>query len=295
MLERVSVFGAVRVAAVTAVLVPSAMAQEQRPPVAPSPPKDASTPAKPTPATATEPTPSITVKDGRMTVYVENRPLEWVLEEISRKASLAIVRGGSVGSERVSARFRDLPLDEGLRQILSEHDAFFFYGVWKKSTAALRVVWVYPKGRGQGLAPVPPEEWASTEELQREVRTNPDPAARAQAVEALVERKRDGARDVVLGALQDSDDEVRTRALYGALSAGVTLPADSLAAMALNDQSSKVRFLALEVLAVDPGTVDLRAIAEQARNDPNPLLRKKAEEILGRFNRVNRPVPPPVQ
>src|SRR6266571_7622569 len=149
-MERASVFGTVLVAAAMAVLVPTVMAQEQQI-VTPSPPKDTSTPGEPTPAKATEPTPGITVKDGRVTAYVENRPLEWVLEEISRKARLAMVRAGDVGGERVSVRFQDLPVDEGLRQILGEHDAFFFYGAWKKGTAALRVVWVYPKGRGQGL------------------------------------------------------------------------------------------------------------------------------------------------
>lgn len=254
-------------------LVPTARAEEGRRPsfVNPSPPRDPSSPGR-----RYEERSIINFKDGRLSVRVQNRPLEWVLEEISREGRVAIIRADGVGGERVSVQFQDLPLDEGLRQILKEKDAFFFYGVEEKPPASLRAIWIYPSRRGRGLAPVPPETWASTKELEGRL-TEPDPQARSQAVEALVERKGDRALDVVLQALRDADEQVRSWALYSALSAGVELPTDSLIDLALHDPSHNVRFLALEALATDP---NVRTVGEQALNDPSPHVRRKAQEIL---------------
>jgi hypothetical protein len=147
--------------ATTAVVVPPAGAAEQKTPPAATPPttkeaaeqkkppavtppaqKDASPSAERTP---TKPAPVITLKDGRLTLQVENLPLEWVLEEISRKAQIAIVRGPGLEGDRITRKFQDLPVDEALRQILTEHDSFFFFGVGKKAPAVLRVVWVYQR------------------------------------------------------------------------------------------------------------------------------------------------------
>src|SRR3989442_14970629 len=149
-------------------LAPDAMAVEPRRPAGnrPAAPKDAPPTGKPESAKPIVPQSIVTFADGRLTVQVQNRQLEWVLEEISRQARVAIVRGAGVGAERVSLDLQGLPIDEALQLILVDHDAFFFHGVEKKAPALLRVVWVYPKGRGRGLAPVPSEEWASTRELR---------------------------------------------------------------------------------------------------------------------------------
>jgi hypothetical protein len=191
----------------------------------------------------------ITAKDGRLTVRTHNRPLEWVLEAISREGRVAVIRADGVGGQQVSVQLQDVPLDEGLRQMLKDHDSLFFYGVEGKAPASLRAVWVYPRGRGP--APVPPEAWASTDELQGRLEV-PDPEARARAVAGLVERKSGQALHAVLQALRDGDTQVRVQALYKALGEGVDLPADTLIDLALGDPSPDVRFLDLEGLATEP-------------------------------------------
>jgi hypothetical protein len=254
-----------------------------RPPaLTPSSPHDLSSPGK-----QTEQRALITVTDGRLNLRVQSRPLGWVLEEVSREGRVAIIADG-VGGQRISAQFQDIPLDEALRQLLKDHDAFFFYGPEKTKPASLRAVWVYPKGRGRGLAPVPPEAWASTKEMLEEAEANPDPGARARAIQTVVERKGNRALDLVLGALQDVDDRVRTRALFAALGEGVRLPADSLIALAITDPSHNVRFLALEAL-VGQKDPNVRATAEQALNDPHPHVRNKAQDILNRLDAAARP------
>jgi len=232
----------------------------------------------------------VIAREGRLTVKVRNVSLERVLEEISRKAEVAIVQGPGIGAGPISVDLQDLAIDEGLRRILKENDAFYFYSADRKAPASLKVVWVYAKGRARGVAPVPMETWASTKELEGRL-SDPDPQARAQAVESLLERKREPT--VALMALNDVDEQVRTRALYAALSQGMPIPPDTLRTAALTDESADVRFLALEGLAVDPAATDLRSIAERLQNDPNPLIRRKAEEILRRLDPVPASPPPP--
>jgi hypothetical protein len=170
---------------------------------------------------------------------------------------------------------------------LDKYDAFFFYGAEKQEPSSLKTVWVYPMRAGRGMAPVPPESWGSTKELEPML-DDPDPKVRARAIAALVGRKREGALDAVLDALRDSDEQVRTEALYGASKAGLDLPAESLRDLALNDASADVRFLALHSLANSP---DAQSVAEMALNDPSEPVRDMAQEILRHLAAKPSPTP----
>jgi hypothetical protein len=81
----------------------------------------------------------------------------------------------------------------------------------------------------------------------------------------------------VIRALNDNDDQVRTRAFYEAVSSGVELPTDYLRGMALHDRSPEIRFLALQALS---DNAEAGAIAEMALNDSSEHVRNKANEIL---------------
>jgi len=247
---------------------------------APPPPVSSGTPDAPErPARVQHPSappPIVTFRDGRLSVRAQDRPLESILEEVSRKAGVAILSGAGVDDQNIMVAFEEVPLDEGLQRILEGHDAFFFYGVAEHGPASLRAVWVYPRGRGRALAPVPPEDWTSTKEAKARL-SHPDPRVRAKAVETLVRQMREKALAAVLGALGDAEPRVRVRALFAAFSWGVDLPPDSLADLALRDGAPDVRFLALQALAAHP---DGGAIAERALSDPSPHVRAKAREIL---------------
>ena len=234
-------------------------------------------------------------KDGRLSVSVTNQPLAQVLSVISQKAMVAITGGGNLGREqRVTMQFQGLSLEDGLRRLLANYDAFFFYGGDARASGptALKGVWVYPKGGGNGLEPVPAEEWASTSEYRGKLSAS-DPTVRADAIKTVVDREGDRARPAVLKALKDSDPQVRS----SALNASVQISDDRLRDLVANDSSPDVRVLALGGLANGPGA---REIATQARNDPDPHVRALAGEILGRLkaseapsspNQQNPPVP----
>jgi HEAT repeat protein len=229
-------------------------------------------------------------KDERLSVSVTNQPLTQVLNVISQKAMVAITAGGDLGrEERVTIKFQGLSLEDGLRRVLANYDAFFFYGGDARASGqtALKGVWVYPKGRGNGLEPVAAEEWASTREYRGKLSAS-DPMVRADAIKTVVEREGDRARPAVLKALKDSDPQVRSTALDAALNAHVQISPDRLRDLA-NDSSPDVRVLALGGLASAP---DAREIATQASNDPDPHVRALAGEILGRLKASEAPPSP---
>ncbi len=228
---------------------------------------------------------AIDFQNGRLSVRIQNRPLDRVLDEISREGRVAIVPAEGVGGRLVSVEFSDLPIDEGLRRILNREDAFLYY-----RAGAMRAIWVYEPDEGRGLQPIPPELWASTFEFEEGL-SDPSAEVRARSVRTLVERKGETVLDQVLTALRDDADSVRAAALFGASNADVEIPPDILSELAIYDPSVDVRFLAFEALSLahEP---NLEAIAEAALSDRSPHLRSKAREVLGRVEVARRPVEP---
>jgi hypothetical protein len=212
---------------------------------------------------------------GTLVVKVKNRSIGFVLEMISQRSHVAIISEDDM-AEKISVSLEKLPVDEALHRILQNHyDAFYFYGSDKDGTA-LRAVWVYAAGHGTGVEPVPPEKWASTKEFEHGL-SSKDAKIRGEAIEAIIERKGQGALDAVLGALSDTDDYVRTQALYYAQQNNLELPPDRLSDLALTDVSPDVRFLALQALEGTPSASD---VAQRALNDPNSSVQTLAKEIL---------------
>jgi len=237
---------------------------------------------------APQPAPSasrVTFNDGRLTVSARSAALVDVLAQVSKVARLAFVAVDDLSTARVSAAFENLPLEEGLRLLLKDYDTFVYFGVGQRPPSSPQVVWVYQPGRGRGVAPVPPEAWASTGELRQLLTTSPDPDERAEVIESLIDRSGDRAQDAVQWALGDVDARVRSRALYAAINSGVELSAELLM-QALNDVSRDVRFLALEGLAAGP---EARAAAERARSDLDPAIQRQAQQILERLTSATRP------
>ncbi|HEX2711967.1 MAG TPA: AMIN domain-containing protein [Candidatus Acidoferrales bacterium] len=199
-----------------------------------------------------------TFENGMLTFSAHEQTLRSILGQIGAKANVEIVLSEGLGDEKVSVEFRHYRLEEALRQVLKNYDAFFFYGADenKESSAVLKSVWVYAASRGRGFKPTPRDTWpADTQEFEK-----------------------------VREALRDVDDRVRTKALHLALSSGVEFPQEFLIDLVLNDQSMNVRFLALKALPLDPR---LSWVAERALHDSSPYVSKLAQEILEVLNRAN--------
>lgn len=274
----------------------------------PPPSAAAATAEQPT-AGAKKPAPRLLViyENGLLSVTARG-PLYKLLNEVSQRTGVAFDLDDALEHKVVSIQFEALALDEGVRRILKDRDAFYFYGVKPElpgeepeektkeapeqrserpsgePSASLMAVWVYPKGKGLSLKPVPPEKWASTADFEGWL-SDRDPEMRARAVAVLVERKGQMALEAVLQLLGDADDHVRTSAIDAALNEDVELPPDSLADLVIRDPSPSVRFMALEALAGHP---EAAGIAELALEDENPFVREKARLILSRLGRASQ-------
>src|SRR5262245_55808913 len=102
-----------RVASFTlAVLASAPLAAAQQ-----APPQGA-TPAARAAVATEQGQPVVRVAEGRVTLSVRNVPLRWILNELTTQVRLAIQVGPGAGAELVFADFRDVPLEDALRQLL---------------------------------------------------------------------------------------------------------------------------------------------------------------------------------
>lgn len=221
------------------------------------------------------PSPISIDESGRLSVQLEKQPLRLVLSYIAERTGIAIDASGVDKHTGVTKQFREIALDEGLRRLLAEQDAFYFYETQGNGLAKLQAVWVYPKGRGRKVSPGASS--GTLAELEKDL-ANPDSQIRATAVEQWVESKGSRSTDVVLRGLKDREGQVRNRTLFKALNAGVRLPPDFLSQMALSDPSPEVRVLALQSLTHDPARAKSVA-AGVMNNDSDEAVREFARAI----------------
>jgi hypothetical protein len=242
------------------------------------------------PPSATE----VVVREGRLSIRAENESLVALLSAVARHASLSITVAPELDADRVSIAFADMPIDEGLRRILREYDAFFYHSgalgtpaevpaeaETHRLTAPPLTVWVFPRGSGRGLAPLSASAWVNDADLEAHL-TAPNPGTRVRAIEALIERRGDEATSAVLMMLADDDDSVRARTLELAFGGGLEVPSDRVFDLALNDRSAVVRLQALQIASERPGP-EAAAVAESAQHDPDPHVRIEAKAMLARL------------
>ena len=234
--------------------------------------------ALPSLAAAQEPS-SVMFEKGRLTIRARNAPVRAVLGELESKTQVRIVVSEDVDDAEVSADFTGVALDLGLRALLGNYDAFFYYGGTGNEPSSLRAVWIFPKGAAAMLRPVPPEAWAGTKELKAAL-DDPDPQTRQRAYEGLMNRPDELSRDLLLQAIRgvrETDDGLRQRILSAALTKGIDIPPDVLADLARADGSEQVRWMALDALAQHATAAD---IARSALTDASPAVRQRAADIL---------------
>ena len=233
-----------------------------------------------TSVSATTEEPFLTIQNNRISAWLENRPLSWVLQEVAAQSRVAIKIDQNMATFEtlpVTVRFQDFPLDQGLRQLFKEVDAFYFYGAGGKEAAILQTVWVYPKGQGVDIMPVSPAVWDPIREFRANL-THADPNERITALKAIMKREGEKAEPYILEALKDRDASVRYQALQGAFRAGIDLQTTLLSDLLQYDSFHRTRFLALQALARDPETNQW--LIELALNDTDVTIQTHARTLL---------------
>jgi HEAT repeat protein len=241
---------------------------------------------------------AVTVLDGRLSVRLDEAPLEAVLEAIAAQADVRIMLHGDPGAVRPQA-FADLPLDTGIRRLAGERRLMMVFRPSgdRDEPGRLQEVWVYgdprsgdPSSRlltrtlgNAAKAPTPPspERTPAAPALPsyQELSTR-DKAGRLAAIRALA-RQQDEATIEVLSALlaHDPDDTVRRIAAtaLGNIGGESAVPAFEVA---LTDRDVEVRVQAMRSLHIIRGEAAAASIGEVALGDADPGLRRQAISLL---------------
>ncbi|MGH6820485.1 MAG: HEAT repeat domain-containing protein, partial [Methylocella sp.] len=92
---------------------------------------------------------------------------------------------------------------------------------------------------------------------------------------------------MLLQALDDPDDQVRSGALNAAASSNLEIAPETLIRLVQNDPVPGVRFLALATLSnyaeAPPADLDILGIAIHASADADPEIRTLAENLIDRL------------
>jgi hypothetical protein len=228
----------------------------------------------------------VVFENGLLSLHLHEQRLGPVLVEISRKSAVPVFSAPEVDQRVVSLSLYNVPLEQGLRQLFADCDAFFYFSQGAADRGALRTVWAYAPGGGRDLLPVPPETWASTQDFERKL-TSTVPAERIQAIETIVARDGPASLDTVMRLLIDPTPEVRLRALDVALSASVPL-SDDVVVTLTSDASPEVRALALEAIVsgTEPGSArvaETEPLLRRMLGDPDEQIRARAREVLDAY------------
>lgn len=244
------------------------------------------------------PTFLLSIRDNALSAKIENAPLGEVLKELARQAHLEVYLRGSSAEEKVSARFDNLPLEEGIKRLLKGKDYTLTYDRTMPASSRVAEIRVISNGSGpitkisDEAASVPTAkdptgerpkslEEKSIEELVREALQAPDPAARTAALKALVGREEEAKTlPTAVSALRDQDPQVRGAALEVLQGINATTATEPLVEMALKDASPQLRLEALEELVGRSEPQAALDYLKQALEDGDPQIRSRAQDLF---------------
>ena len=255
-----------------------------------------------TPAPSTSaPSQSVTVDRGVLTVDVRDMPLDEVLGSISEQSGVKItVHSG--GAAKITQTFSGVGLDDGIRRLAPAYNVVLVYGTvdakGPRGATRLVEVHVYETSKSPVTTVVDPQQRSTqlrtVRELSRKAHaqepgalttlagllaSDPDPAVRRRAAEALAGLREPEAISALRSGASDQDPTVRGRSL---LSLGQMRDEASVAIVAqgaTHDPDASVRRSAVWALSTLQSE-DARRALEVAASDADPLVKQAATGAL---------------
>jgi len=242
----------------------------------------------------------VEIADGRVSVETRNAPLVEVLKEIEKETDLPIRLDGTIDT-KLSIRFRRLPLEAGLRRLLSGYNFVLSYDS-HSSLSAVEVLSYGARGaretghvRGTAQGTKDPVRRRTREKgdsqkdgdllrrIGNQALNSPSVITRADAVDDLYfADDEEYAAKILTGVLRhEADSDIRERVL-DALESFDDIPSQPVLEASVHDEDPGIRVQALEVIEdeewADVETIDTLTTALQ---DTSPDVRLLAVEILG--------------
>lgn len=208
----------------------------------------------------------IFIIDGRASIAVENRPLNWVLESIAKQTGIIFNVADEVKHRHISVQLHDVSIEQALHSLLTGLDAFFYIGGQGSSPPNLHTVWVYPQDRGRALTPLENRTDVVKEPIQ---------------VESDTSNNEDATTETFVEMAHDDDPAVRVQGLSVLADSSDTDDSTVRSALeaALVDKDASVRAHAVQILGSRGGEEAMKHLWE-ALSDPDPSVRVMAVETV---------------
>ena len=206
----------------------------------------------------------VVVDQGRLTISVQDAPLDEVLQAVGDESGIAIETRGDLAAS-ITISFADVPLYEGIRRLLRGHSYMLSGDVDQSRRIEISVLTSYrteaPAGTGK-------------------VATPGDERGKLQRIRELAGRK-DAEAIAFLTRLAGGDPSpiVRSQAV-AALGRLRIEEASAPVALALTDPSAAVRIQALRGVKTLKGADALQELQSIAGYDPNPVVRRQAVRLM---------------
>jgi hypothetical protein len=218
---------------------------------------------------------NVRFKAGQLSVEAVDAPLAQVLESIGRKVNTRVTILGNL-SAPVTLSFSDLPLDEGIQQLLRQrliggYSLLFFYGEPTQGSAVGRLTEIRVAASGSSMA------------LQGDRRSFPE-ALPAQP-------RRAGAGQTFAAPAKQNDFGARIDALQAAINRQGVYAVQALREAATDDPAPEVRLTAIRLLA-SMNTDDALEALREALTDQDPLVQAAATRAYARRRGLIEPPVP---
>jgi hypothetical protein len=264
---------------------------------------------------APAPRATMEMQAGRLSVSARDVPWSIFLPDLEKQTGIQIrLRSALTGT--LTADFKDLPIEDGIKKIFRDVNLAFFYskgGSAGSKSGRLAEIWLWPKG-GSASASSPEEssevpsgrqystdsrdvaDSHNPEDAQdkpedpdieagikalRQALLDHDQSMQTQAFELLAQSDAPGAMDALLDLAGNEEPQIRQQALSLMSQVGQDEGPTVVSALgeALADADEGVKRYAIEALA-SWGNQDAMQYLRQALRDPDPFTRTLAVESV---------------
>jgi hypothetical protein len=240
----------------------------------------------------------VVVDDGRLTISVQDAPLDEVLQAVGDEAGITIeVRGDLTAS--ITKSFADVPLYEGIRRLLRGQSYMLSGDVEQSRRLEISVLTSYRMETADrtGNASAPQDERGKLQRikelagrkdaeaialLSRLAGGDPSAIVRSQAIAALGRLRTEEASAPMVVALTDSSAAVRIQALQGLKMLRGAAALEQLQSLAGYDPDPVVRRQAVRLMS-DIKNPQVSWLLKQAAADPDPRVSREAQQAARRW------------
>jgi hypothetical protein len=235
----------------------------------------------PQPAAPRGAAPSVSYRDGLLTVEANGQILGDVLAEIRKKSGITFTMRKTLPNDAVTASFRDVPIETAIRRLVArDFDLVWFYTAPKSGQGAPVPVKVWVVGRGERVGGVVADAGKGVVRRQAKSGDSSVLKERLMKIEDLADEDPAKALPLLFGALNDQDPRIRASAAETLGEVGDPSAIEALGTALAKDTDSDVREAAAEALG-ELGSPNAVQVLRTGLRDADEDVREAVVDALG--------------